>query len=221
MVTAKAYTVDLSDRHQINKTADLVKSEIGKIDILINNAGIVTGKKLFDCPDEMMEKTMAVNTNALFYTTKNFLPAMLESNQGHIVTIASMAGKTGAAGLVDYCASKHGAVGFNDSLANEIYAMKKDVKTTVVCPFYINTGMFDGAQTKWPTLLPILEPEYVVDCIMEAILTNRAFIALPKTCYLVMALMSCLPTEVNLLYGDYFGITTSMDNFRGRQPAKA
>lgn len=113
---------------------------------------------------------------------------MLEADQGHIVTIASMAGKVGVAGLVDYCASKHGAVGFNDSLASELYALGKNVKTTVVCPIYINTGMFDGAETKWPTLLPIMEPEYVVECIMEAVLTDRAFLAIPKFNYLFMAL---------------------------------
>ncbi|UMM11298.1 hypothetical protein L5515_000652 [Caenorhabditis briggsae] len=218
---AKAYTVDLSDYKEINRTADLVKKEVGKVDILINNAGIVTGKKLLQCPDELMIKTMAVNTNALFFTTKNFLPAMLEQNKGHIVTIASMAGKCGVAGLVDYCASKHGAVGFNDSLASELYSLKKDVKTTVVCPIYINTGMFDGAQTRWPTLLPIMEPEFVVDCIIEAVLTDRAFLALPKFSYIFMALAGLLPTEVISLYGDHFGITHSMDHFKGRQSRRA
>uniref|UniRef100_A0A8R1DID5 Uncharacterized protein n=1 Tax=Caenorhabditis japonica TaxID=281687 RepID=A0A8R1DID5_CAEJA len=220
-VEAKAYTLDLSDYNQINHTADLVKKDVGKVDILINNAGIVTGKKLLQCPDELMVKTMAVNTNALFFTTKNFLPAMLESNRGHIVTIASMAGKIGVTGLVDYCASKHGAVGFNDSLAAELYAQKKDVKTTVVCPIYINTGMFDGIQTDWPTLLPIMEPEYVVECIMEAVLTDRAFVSIPKFTYLFMALTGLIPTEVTQMYGEYFGISTSMDHFKGRQPQKA
>ncbi|CAI2305895.1 unnamed protein product [Caenorhabditis sp. 36 PRJEB53466] len=218
---AKAYTVDLSEFKQINETAELVKSEVGKVDILVNNAGIVTGKKLLECPDELMVKTVAVNTNALFFTAKNFLPAMLESNQGHIVTIASMAGKCGVAGLVDYCASKHGAVGFHDSLTSELYALKKEVKTTVVCPIYINTGMFDGAETKWPTLLPIMEPEYVVECIMEAVLTDRTFLAIPKFNYIFIALAGLLPTEVINLYGDYFGITHSMDHFKGRQSQKA
>ncbi|EGT50536.1 CBN-DHS-3 protein [Caenorhabditis brenneri] len=182
---------------------------------------LISGKKLLQCPDELMIKTVAVNTNALFFTTKNFLPGMLEANRGHIVTIASMAGKCGVAGLVDYCASKHGAVGFNDSLASELYALKKDVKTTVVCPIYINTGMFDGAETKWPTLLPIMEPEYVVECIMEAVLTDRAFLAIPKFSYIFIALAGLLPTEVINLYGEHFGITHSMDHFKGRQAQKA
>ncbi|VDK52693.1 unnamed protein product [Cylicostephanus goldi] len=134
-----------------------------------------------------MELTMAVNTHALFYTTKAFVPTMLENNHGHVVTVASIAGKVGVSGLVDYCASKHGAIGFHESLTAELDALGKDgVKTTVVCPYYIDTGMFDGVQTKSPTLLPVLQPQYVVDCIMEAVLTNKEMISMPRFNYFVM-----------------------------------
>ncbi|PAV73047.1 hypothetical protein WR25_13464 isoform B [Diploscapter pachys] len=184
-VKAHAYTVDLSKKDQINETAQKVKCEVGNVDILINNAGIVTGKKLFECPDDLMEKTMQVNTNALFYTTKNFLPGMLESNSGHLVTIASMAGQIGVAGLVDYCASKFGAVGYHESVTAEIIRLgKSGVNTTLICPYYIDTGMFDGVESKSPLFLPILEPEYVIECIMEGVLTNRRLVAMPRFCYL-------------------------------------
>lgn len=74
---------------------------------------------------------------------------MLEKNHGHIVTIASMAGLFGVAGLSDYCASKFAAVGFDESLRNEFAALgKTGIKTTVVCPYYIKTGMFDGVEPK-------------------------------------------------------------------------
>lgn len=83
-------------------------------------------------------------------TTKAFLPSMLENNHGHVVTIASSAGLFGVCGLCDYCASKFGAVGFDESLMMELRAMKKTgVHTTVVCPFFINTGMFDGVKTRY------------------------------------------------------------------------
>ncbi|GMS93573.1 hypothetical protein PENTCL1PPCAC_15748, partial [Pristionchus entomophagus] len=142
-VKVYTYTLDLSKKEQINATAERVKKEVGEVDILINNAGIVTGKKIFECPDELMEKTMAVNTNALLFTGKNFVKSMIERNNGHVVTIASLAGKGGTAGLVDYCASKHGAVGFHESLSAELRKLKANgVKTTVICPYYINTGMF-------------------------------------------------------------------------------
>ena len=80
---------------------------------------------------------------------KSFLPAMLNKNQGHIVTIASSAGVFGTNSLVDYCTSKFAAFGFNDSLREELFGMGKDgIHTTVVCPFFINTGMFDGVKTR-------------------------------------------------------------------------
>lgn len=74
---------------------------------------------------------------------------MLRNNKGHVVTIASAAGHFGVNGLCDYCASKFAAVGFDESLRAELAAQKKDgVFTTVVCPYYIDTGMFTGVQTR-------------------------------------------------------------------------
>ena len=75
---------------------------------------------------------------------------MLENDHGHIVSIASSAGLFGAAGLCDYCGSKFGAYGFNESLQMELAAMgRKNIYTTVVCPYFINTGMFDGVKTRY------------------------------------------------------------------------
>ena len=95
----------------------------------------------------------------LFQTTKAFLPAMLEKNHGHVVSIASAAGLAGVNGLCDYCASKFGAVGFQESLHMEMQALKININTTVVCPFYINTGMFTGVKTRYILhfLLPLIK----------------------------------------------------------------
>ena len=73
---------------------------------------------------------------------------MMDKNHGHIVTIASAAGLFGVNGLVDYCASKHAAVGLHSSLTVELYAQKYNgIHTTCVCPTYIDSGMFDGVKT--------------------------------------------------------------------------
>ena len=74
---------------------------------------------------------------------------MLERDHGHIVSIASCAGLGGVSGLCDYCASKFGAVGFQESLHMELKGLKSNIQTTVVCPYYINTGMFEGAKTRY------------------------------------------------------------------------
>ncbi len=74
---------------------------------------------------------------------------MIANNRGHILTIASSAGIFGVAGLMDYCASKYGAVGLHESLTSELHTLGMDgVKTTLVCPYYINTGMFNGVNTR-------------------------------------------------------------------------
>ncbi|KAF8367082.1 hypothetical protein PRIPAC_84911 [Pristionchus pacificus] len=123
---------------------------------------------------------------------------------------------------VDYCASKHGAVGFHESLSAELRKLNASgVKTTLVCPYYINTGMFDGVETKSPTVLPILEPEYVVECITEAVLTNKEEVQIPRFLYLTTAFSAILPTEAKMILADYFGVLETMDHFVGRKGIKA
>ncbi|XP_030015598.1 epidermal retinol dehydrogenase 2 isoform X1 [Sphaeramia orbicularis] len=211
------YLCDCSDKNEVYRVADQVKREVGDISILVNNAGIVTGKKFMDAPDSLIEKTMEVNSMAHFWTYKAFLPAMIANNHGHLVSIASSAGLISVNGLADYCASKFAAVGFAESVGLELLATGKDgIKTTIVCPYFINTGMFDGCQTKWPTLLPILDPEYVAKKILNAVLTDQVYLLLPKTMYLISALKTILPMKQGILLGQYLGAFNLMDHFRGR-----
>ncbi|CAE7385891.1 Sdr16c5, partial [Symbiodinium microadriaticum] len=149
--SAAAYRVDVTNRDEVYRIAQQVKEEVAEVTMLINNAGIVSGKKIFDsdCSDSYMVKTMEVNTISHFWTVKAFLPTMIAKNHGHLVTLASSAGLVGVNGLADYCASKFGAVGFHEAVTQELHSLKKsNVKTLVVNPFYINTGMFDGVKTK-------------------------------------------------------------------------
>uniref|UniRef100_A0A3Q3XHH1 Uncharacterized protein n=1 Tax=Mola mola TaxID=94237 RepID=A0A3Q3XHH1_MOLML len=210
------YLCDCSDKNDVYRVADQVKREAGDISILVNNAGIVTGKKFMDAPDSLIEKTMEVNTMAHFWTYKAFLPAMIANNHGHLVSIASSAGLIGVNGLADYCASKFAAVGFAESVGLELLATGKDgVKTTIVCPYFINTGMFDGCQTKWPRLLPILNPDYVAKKIIHAVLTDQVYLLLPRSMYLIAALKNIMPMKLGILLGQYLGAFNLMDKFRG------
>ncbi|XP_061694793.1 short chain dehydrogenase/reductase family 16C, member 5a isoform X1 [Syngnathoides biaculeatus] len=215
------YLCDCSDKNDVYRVADQVKREVGDVSILVNNAGIVTGKKFMDTPDALIEKTMEVNTMAHFWTYKAFLPAMIANNHGHLVSIASSAGLIGVNGLADYCASKFAAVGFAESVGLELLVSGKDgVKTTIVCPYFINTGMFDGCQTKWPRLLPILDPGYVAKKITEAILTDQVFLLIPKNIYIIAALKNILPMKQGILLGHYLGAFNLMDSFRGKKTEK-
>ncbi|NWW84717.1 RDHE2 dehydrogenase, partial [Rhynochetos jubatus] len=212
-----SYLCDCSKRQDVYRVADQVKKEVGDVSILVNNAGIVTGKRFLDCPDSLVEKTMEVNIMAHFWTYKAFLPAMIASNHGHLVSIASSAGLTGVNRLSDYCASKFAAVGFAESVDLEMRDLRKHgVKTTTVCPFFINTGMFDGCQTKWPKLLPMLEPEYVAEKIINAIRRNQEMLLLPRSLYFMFAFKNMLPVKIVVLLANYFGTPHTMDNFKGR-----
>lgn len=211
---AHAYTCDLSDREQVYKTAERVKREVGKVTILVNNAGIVIGKKFMDIPDKMIEKTMEVNSLAHFWTCKAFLPEMISSKKGHVVNIASLAGMQGMARLSDYCASKFAAVGFHESLTVEL---KLDghtgVHTTVICPYFINTGMFDGAKS---SIIPFLEPEYVAERIERSILLNEEHVVIPGYLSYLFFLKLMMPSHAFWTLGRSFQVEHAMDTFTGR-----
>ncbi|XP_018613325.1 epidermal retinol dehydrogenase 2-like isoform X1 [Scleropages formosus] len=215
------YVCDCSDKADVYRVADQVKREVGDVSILINNAGIVTGKKFMDAPDSLIEKTLEVNTMAHFWTYKAFLPAMMANNHGHLVSIASSAGLIGVSGLADYCASKFGAIGFAESVALEMLTAGKDgIKTTIVCPYFINTGMFDGCQTKWPRLLPILDPAYVAKKIVNAILTDQVYLLLPRAMYVLMAFKNCLQWNQAALLGLYLGVFDKLEECKAHQSPK-
>ena len=117
---AHAFACDVSDREQVYARADEVRAAAGDVDVLVNNAGVVSGRPLLELSDEHIERTFAVNTLALFWTTKAFLPAMMARGSGHVVTVASAAGLIGTARETDYAASKFAAVGFNEALRQEL-----------------------------------------------------------------------------------------------------
>uniref|UniRef100_A0A5F8HD72 Short chain dehydrogenase/reductase family 16C member 5 n=1 Tax=Monodelphis domestica TaxID=13616 RepID=A0A5F8HD72_MONDO len=183
------YTCNCGQRQDVYRVADQVKKEVGDVTILINNAGVVTGKRFLEIPDECIEKAFDVNIKAHFWIYKAFLPAMMANNHGHLVCISSSAGLLGVNKLSDYCASKFAAFGFAESIFLELHAERKTgIKTTIVCPFFIKTGMFEGCTTANSHLLPILEPKYVVDKIMDAILTEQVYLYLPKFLYYALFL---------------------------------
>lgn len=212
---AEAHRCDVSDRVAVYALA----KSVGDIDVLVNNAGIVSGRPLLEIPDEKIEQTFAVNTLALYWMTKAFLPAMLERGSGHIVTIASAAGLLGVSKQTDYSASKHAAVGFDESLRVELSHTAPGVRTTVICPFFINTGMFDGVQTRVPWLLPILEQQAVARRIAKAIRRDEQRVTLPAVVRLLPA-ARVLPTKTFDGLMNLLGVNVSMEHFTGRTTAQ-
>ncbi|KAI1890926.1 hypothetical protein AGOR_G00158620 [Albula goreensis] len=215
-VKAHPYTVDLCSRESIYKTAEQVRQEVGDVTILVNNAGVVAGRRLLDCPDALLERTMMVNCHALFWMTKAFLPQMKAQNKGHIVTIASTLGLFSTACVEDYCASKFGAVGFHESLTHELQAEGLDsIKTTLVCPYIVDTGMFAGCKIReeLQSLIPALEPMDCVQQAMNAILAEQHMVCIPRLMYLPFLSRALLPWEANVLTYRFMGADKCMYPF--------
>lgn len=214
--TAYGFACDVTDRHAVYRTADRVRAEVGDPDVVVNNAGVVSGTHLLDIPDDTIVRTFAVNTLALYWVTKAFLPAMVTRRRGHLVTVASAAGLVGVARQTDYAASKHAAVGFDESLRVELRHSAPHIVTTVVCPYYIDTGMFEGVRSRWPLLLPILHQQEVAAKIAVAIERDRPMLILPPLVR-YLPLLRILPPRTFDLIMDLLGVNASMDHFVGRK----
>ncbi len=207
------YRVDVSLPDQIKSSAAKVKSEIGTVDTLINNAGIVFGKYFHEHTHEQVEQTMSINTNALMHIALEFLPDMLKQNSGHIINIASAAGMVANPQMSVYCASKWAVIGWSDSVRLEMKKLKKQVKVTTVTPYYINTGMFDGVKS----LIPIQKAEKASRKIIKGVERNRAFVRVPLIIYTLPLIKGLLPLSwFDWLVGKILGVYKTMEHFKGR-----
>lgn len=210
--SAEAHQVDITNREAVNKLA----LKVGAVDVLFNNAGVVSGDWFLDLDPASIERTYNVNVLSLYWMTQAFLPAMVQANRGCVVTISSASGMLGVAKLTDYAASKFAAFGFMESLRSELRMKRSSVNTLTVCPHYIGTGMFDGVQTKFPWLLPILEEQKVAARILASIEKGKAQLVMPWFVN-VIPVTRILPVRAFDVVTDFFGVNRTMDHFRGRQ----
>lgn len=207
--------VDVSDRAAVMAAARELEADFGPVDLLVNNAGVVSGKPLLDLAPEAIERTFRVNALALFWTTQAFLPGMIQRGRGHLVTLASAAGLLGAPGMSDYSASKYAAVGYHEALRAELRRRAPGIGTTLVCPYFVDTGMFAGVRTRFPFLLPILRPEAVAAAVARGVEQNRRVVILPWFVH-SLKLIRLLPAAWLDPIAAFFGIHSAMDSFTGR-----
>ncbi len=213
------YVVDVRDAETVAGTAAAVLAELGRIDVLVNNAGVVRGNRYFweTDLDHDARFTIEVNTLAPMYVAHAFLPAMIDAPQDcRLLNLASAAGFVPNPRMAAYAASKWAVIGWSDSVRLELeQAGHHHVKVTTVCPYYTRTGMFEGAKSA--PLLPILDPAEVVDEAWKGMLAGRAFVVLPRTVQLGEMLKGIVPTGVRDFLADrVFGIYHTMDDFTGR-----
>lgn len=211
-----SYIVNVSDPQAIKSAYEKVKSEVGEVDILVNCAGIVRGNNTFDKQTvQDIDLTMDINANAPMYVALSVLPDMLRRDRGHICNIASAAGMLGVPKLSVYCASKWAVIGWTESMRVELKQARSHVRVTSVAPYFINTGMFDGVNSK---VFPILDPEKTAAKIIRAVEVGKSFRGIPFAYHFIRIWQGLLPNFLfDFIFGKVFGVYSVMDHFTGRR----
>jgi all-trans-retinol dehydrogenase (NAD+) len=208
------YVVDVTDRVKVYETAERVKKDVGSVDVLFNNAGIVKGGPFMEVEDETHYATMDVNFNGYMWMTKAFMGDMMARGDGHIINIASAAGLTHVPMASSYAASKAAVVNFTDSLRHEMRRLgHKGIKFTIICPSYVTTGMFEGV--KAPLIVPWLEPQKMADKIYQAYHCDKKMVAEPLFVKIVPALRGLTPRWLYERSCTVLGVSRSMEDWRG------
>jgi 3-oxoacyl-[acyl-carrier protein] reductase len=166
-VSAAGVAADVADPAQVRHLVDQVRAELGEIDVLVNNAGVLIARPFDELTLEDWDATMATNLRSLYLTTHLVLPSMRTRRHGTIVNVASLAGRNGFVGGSAYSASKHAVLGFSRSLMLEV--RKDNVRVIAICPGSVATGMLRDQAMLKPDHERILRPEDVAASILHVL----------------------------------------------------
>jgi len=175
-----ALELNVTDRASVERFVDGVEAALGPIDVYVNNAGIMTLSPLVSEDDDAARRMVDVNLHGVLFGMKVVLPRMIERNRGHVVNVASQAGKFGFAGGATYCATKFAVVGLTEAMRGELRLMGADgVALSVVMPAIVQTELGGGLAN--PRGQKELTPEEVADATVEALRTERFDVWVPKS----------------------------------------
>lgn len=167
-----AIPTDLRDPSSRDALIEVAEAELGPIDILVNGASVHFGGRLHRRTPECIQDVLETGLNAPVLLTRKVLPGMLQRRRGHLVQIASMAGKVALPYLAPYAAAKHGLVGFTHSLQAEL--MGTGVHASCVCPgFTRGEGMWARIGRRAHPAFGVGRPERVANAVIRAIRHNR------------------------------------------------
>ncbi len=184
-----AFPLDVTSRSSFAKFLDDAEQELGPVDVVVNNAGIMPLNLLVDEPDEIAKLQIDINLHGVIFGTKLAMERMIPRNSGHIVNIASQAGKAGFPGGATYCATKHAVVGLSEAARGEL--RDTGVEVSCVMPAIVNTELGSGLHEARG--VKTLEPEEVAEAVVEAIETNRFDVWVPKNTAAIATMMNLLP----------------------------
>jgi 3-oxoacyl-[acyl-carrier protein] reductase len=175
--------VEVTERRAVDAWVAATLSETGRIDLLVNNAGIFPRQAVVAMNDAEWEAVLRVNLFAAFYCARAVLPAMMAARQGAIINIASIAGQRGSAFHAHYAAAKGGLIAFTRSLAREV--IEHNIRVNAIAPGRIATDLLlesadDGERTRWGADTPIRRLGTA-----EEVAAAVLFLAAPASSYIV------------------------------------
>ncbi|TRW46742.1 SDR family NAD(P)-dependent oxidoreductase [Georgenia yuyongxinii] len=210
--------VDLDDVAALDAAAHAVLADLGAVDVLVNNAGVITSSGYFWQQDPAeAAHTLRVNTLAPMRLAAHFLPAMIAdaARPKRVLNVASAAGIVPNPRMSVYAASKAALLSWSDTLRLELeQAGHTHVRVTTFSPSYVSTGMFEGVRSV--LLTPMLRPERAVDQAWRALLAGRAHVISPPTVHVARAARGLLPSRAWDRLAKAFGVHRSMEGFTGR-----
>jgi NADP-dependent 3-hydroxy acid dehydrogenase YdfG len=193
--SAVALPLDVTDRASFSAFLDRAEDQLGPIDVLVNNAGIMPIGRFIDEDDTTARRMVDINLHGVILGMKLALERMVPRDRGHIVNISSQAGKFGAPGGATYSATKHAVVGLSEAVRGELRLMKANVDMSYVMPFVVNTELGSGLGEARG--MKVLQPAEVADAIVEALQTGRVEVWVPKSAKRTSALGVLLPRRLS------------------------
>jgi NADP-dependent 3-hydroxy acid dehydrogenase YdfG len=193
--SAVALPLDVTDRASFSTFLDEAERELGPLDVLVNNAGIMQVGRFIDEDDLTAQRMIDINIHGVILGMKLALARMIPRDRGHVVNISSQAGKFGAPGGATYSATKHAVVGLTEAVRGELRLMDAHVNLSYVMPFVVNTEL--GAGLGQARGLQNLEPKDVADAIVEALQLGTVEVWVPKSAKRTNVLGAVLPRRLS------------------------
>lgn len=193
--TAVALPLDVTDRGSFTSFLDGAEEQLGPVEAMINNAGIMQIGRFVDEDDRTAQRMIDINLGGVILGTKLALSRMVPRNRGHIVNISSQAGRYGAPGGATYSATKHAVIGLTEAVRGELRLMKADIALSFVMPFAVNTELGSGlGQARG---MSTLEPSEVADAIVDALQRRIVEVWVPKSARATHTIGTLLPRRVS------------------------
>jgi short-subunit dehydrogenase len=193
--SAVALPLDVTDRDSFGKFLDDAEAQLGPVDVLVNNAGIMQVGRFVDEDDLTARRMIDINLHGVILGTKLALERMVARDRGHIVNISSQAGKFGAPGGATYSATKHAVVGLSEAVRGELRLMNARVDISYVMPFVVETELGSGLGAARG--MKSLQPSDVAEAIVEALQTGMVEVWVPKSAKRTNALAVLLPRRLS------------------------